>query len=547
MAEHHVYGPPGTGKSSYATRQIRRAAQAYGPDRVMACSFTKAAAVELATKEVDGERAQIPKQMIGTLHSLCYRALEAPPLAEAHIGDFNERHPGFALTGTAKPDVDDLGAGTEGDSGGTASDQLFTQYQLLRARCADRAAWPIAVQGFAKAWEAWKDAHGAFDYTDLIEHAPAAPPGNPKVLFCDEAQDFNRLQFRLIRKWTAATDMTVMLADDDQCVYSFTGASPSDLIDADVPAGNRIVLKQSYRLPAAVHRYATAWIGKVQHRQPKEFLPRDFEGEVRASDASLRFLDTELTRIQRLTDAGQSVMILATCGYMLRGAIAQLREAGIPYHNPYRPARGDWNPLSRRDGGTAQRVGSFLAQEDGRPHWTMWNLAQWAGLVKAEGVFKRGAKAEIDRLGEDQPGYRPSMAEIAERWITAEALSIVSREAFPSPEAVRWLAEHAAPAKQKPVAYAASIARKALLEGRDARQALAMGPKVVVGTMHSTKGAEADHVLVAPDLSPQAAEQWQRSAAGRDEVRRVLYVGMTRARETLTLLRPMGRLAVTLL
>ena len=551
MAEHHVYGPPGTGKSSYATRQIRRAAEAYGADRVMACSFTKAAAVELATKEVDGEKADIPRQMIGTLHSLCYRALENPPLAEAHIGDFNDLHPEYLLTGAAKPDVDDLGSNAEADASGTAADGLRGQYDLLRARCADREAWPVAVQGFAKAWESWKDANGAFDYTDLIEHAPAAPPGNPKVLFCDEAQDFNRLQYRLIRKWTASTDMTVMLADDDQCVYSFTGASPGDLIDADVPAGNRIVLKQSYRLPAAVHRYASAWIQQVEHRQRKEFLPRDHPGEVRAVDASLRFLDTEMGRIAALAEApGEPgvppVMIVATCGYMLRGAIAQLREAGLAFHNPWRPGRGDWNPLSKREGGASQRVSSFLAHEGGKPWWTMYNLAQWVPLLKAEGILRRGAKAEIERIAEEQPGYRPSLREIGERWIMTEALSIVSRETFPSAEAVRWFAANCLEPKRKPVAYACEIARKALARGGDARQALAIGPRIVVGTAHSLKGSEASHVWLAPDLSPQSAEQWHRSVAGRDEIRRVFYVGMTRARESLTLLKPMGRLSVRL-
>ena len=547
MTEHQIFGPPGCGKTVYASRQIRRAAEAYGADRVMACSFTKAAAVELATKEVDGAKIPIPKAMIGTLHSLCYRALDAPALAEAQTGDFSEKHPEYRLSGLSKPDLDDLGAGAEGGDA-TSSDGLLSQYQLLRARCVGREVWPLTVLGFAQSWERWKDSCGAMDFTDLIEYAPDRPPGEPRVLFVDEAQDMSALQFRLVRKWAAAIDRAVLLADDDQTIFSFTGADPASLLDADIPPENRIVLKQSYRLPRAVHRYATAWIEQVSRRQAKEFLPRDAEGEVRASEASLRAPGREIEEIQAAVERGQSVMVLASCGYMLRGWIQALREAGIPYGNPYRPARGDWNPLSRREGGTAQRVGSFAASEGGRPSWTLWNLAQWTALVQVEGVLKRGAKAEIERLAEDRPGYRPSAAEISERWLTPEAASatVLATANWPTPAAMDWLAEHTVKPRQAPVNYAASIVRKAIAEARDARVALTTAPLVTVGTCHSTKGAEADVVYLAPDLSPQAAEQWHRGALGRDEVRRVLYVGMTRARERLVLLRPMGRLAVQL-
>lgn len=513
----------------------------------MACSFTKAAAVELATKEVDGRKADIPRQMIGTLHSLCYRALEMPPLAEGHVGDFNAAHPEYLLSEARKPDVEDLGA-ADGGEDGTSSDKLSSHYQLLRARCVDRDAWPIAVQGFARAWEGWKDSHGAFDFTDLIEHGPATPPGNPKVLFADETQDFNALEMQLLRRWVPHLEAFVCLLDDDQTIFSHSGADPRVIVDAPVPAENRIVLKQSYRLPRAVHRYASVWIAKVSRRQAKEFLPRDADGAVTMADASLRFPGEEMARVKATVDQGKSVMVLASCGYMLNGWIAALRDAGVPFANPYRPNRGSWNPLNRSEGGAAQRVSSFVAAENGQPYWTMFNMAQWCGLLKAEGLLKRGAKAEIARLGEDQPSYRPGVAEMLERWLDGPLAAMVAGAArdgtWPSLEGLRFLGEHAMAAKQKPVSYAGSIAGAAIARGGNPRLELAMPPKVCVGTVHSTKGAEADVVYLAPDLSPQAAEAWHRSAEGRDEVRRVFYVGITRAREELRLLRPGGRLSV---
>jgi hypothetical protein len=58
-------------------------------------------------------------------------------------------------------------------------------------------------------------------------------------------------------------------------------------------------------------------------------------------------------------------------------------------------------------------------------------------------------------------------------------------------------------------------------------------PNVVVGTIHSVKGGQADHVYLFPDLS--AAGDREYMGAARDRIIRLGYVGMTRARQTLTL------------
>jgi superfamily I DNA/RNA helicase len=64
-------------------------------------------------------------------------------------------------------------------------------------------------------------------------------------------------------------------------------------------------------------------------------------------------------------------------------------------------------------------------------------------------------------------------------------------------------------------------------------RALVDQPQVVVGTIHSVKGAQADVVYLFPDLSQAGDAQYQRNGEPRDSVIRVFYVGATRARETL--------------
>ncbi|MBI4460577.1 MAG: ATP-binding domain-containing protein [Acidobacteria bacterium] len=89
---------------------------------------------------------------------------------------------------------------------------------------------------------------------------------------------------------------------------------------------------------------------------------------------------------------------------------------------------------------------------------------------------------------------------------------------------------------QFPAAIAATRGPHALLEP----------PRVIVGTIHSVKGGEADVVYLFPDLSQAADAQYQRSGPPKDSVIRVFYVGATRARETLYICQRESALAATI-
>ena len=69
---------------------------------------------------------------------------------------------------------------------------------------------------------------------------------------------------------------------------------------------------------------------------------------------------------------------------------------------------------------------------------------------------------------------------------------------------------------------------------------------MIVGTIHSVKGGEADVVYLFPDLSQAGAAQYERSGAPHDSVIRLFYVGATRARETLYICQRETGMAVTI-
>jgi superfamily I DNA/RNA helicase len=90
------------------------------------------------------------------------------------------------------------------------------------------------------------------------------------------------------------------------------------------------------------------------------------------------------------------------------------------------------------------------------------------------------------------------------------------------------------------VKYPADIAAKRGPQG------LLDTPRVVVGTIHSVKGGQADVVYLFPDLSQAADAQYGRGGAMRDSVVRLFYVGATRAYEQLHVCQRETGMAITL-
>ena len=279
-SEYRIFGPPGTGKTTNLTRQIRRAVERYGPQAVMVTSFSRAAAAELAGRDlpVDPDR-------VGTLHAHCYHTLGGPEIAEANVDEWNRANPHLTITAMKKHTKLDGEESAEetGDETEKNGDEILGRLSRYRGLMLRRDLWPATLRDFETRWTTYKRENGLLDFTDLIEtclrDVPYAPK-SPSVIFADEAQDLNLMQLTLVRKWGQRTNYFIVAGDDDQTIFWFTGAVPENLLDPDIPEDHKIILKQSYRVPHEVHRLANGLIHQVTRRQEKVYLARDAEGGV---------------------------------------------------------------------------------------------------------------------------------------------------------------------------------------------------------------------------------------------------------------------------
>jgi superfamily I DNA/RNA helicase len=546
--EFRIFGPPGTGKTTaLATKYVPGSIKKFGRDKVMITSFTRAAAREIASKpsRETGERINLPQEHVGTLHQICYHALGQPTIVETNkelIDTWNAAYPKIAISKRSMQ-MDELYANendiNENEEQSFQGDLLLSSTNIKRNRLSKPETWTSAQQTFIKRWTEFKRDTMSVDFTDLIEMGISDlsyAPGQPRVLYVDEAQDFTPLQLQLCRRWAQEMDFIVLVGDDDQAIYSFTGASPDAFLNPPLDSKYKEILSQSWRVPQKVLMAASNIIRQIKHREPKNYKPRfDMEtrkpvkGIVTISEATYKTPELMLPTIMHDLKKGESVMLLGSCSYHLNYVKAMLRKKALPFGNLYRKRRPDWNPLNNK---STRMVMSFMGNGIDAPYWNIPQLLEWVAELKVDdqtGLKRKIGKKIIlllrDAVQNEEEGTHTS------RYVLTQILGPSATEKALSRN-VDWFKSHL----KKP--YANSVDYPIKVYKEHGKEAIEDIPKITIGTIHSVKGGEADNVYLFPDISGIATKEYYRSTEGRDSILRVFYVGMTRAKSKLTLCTP---------
>ena len=252
--------------------------------------------------------------------------------------------------------------------------------------------------------------------------------------------------------------------------------------------GSRTILNKSYRLPQLIHARANKLIKRIEDRVDKEWTSRDDRGEV------------NIYPVEQFSKMKQGEwLVLARDRYRLTKLEDDLRMYGYYFERDDETSISDrvrralitWEDLRRGKAVDLKSVRSCYVY-----------IKTGEGVAKE---FKGMRNADTDKL------------------YTYDTLSTqyglkVSKDK-PWYEAL----------KNIPITKSIYI-RSVLRRGENIRKQ----PRIKLSTIHGSKGGEADNVMLLTDLTRKAdLEYWRQ----RDEERRVFYVGMTRARNTLNIVR----------
>ena len=167
----------------------------------------------------------------------------------------------------------------------------------------------------------------------------------------------------------------------------------------------------------------------------------------------------------------------------------------------------------------------------------MWNniqLAQWVDVCQANGLLKKGGKQLIKDFSKLESYTEAELQDVLLKSFEEDSLS---EAVYLVPD---WFYEKLMPSKSDAFNYPILVKKNYGLE------ALEQEPRLIVSTIHAVKGAEADNVILFPDISMKANTMAHLSQEARDSIIRQFYVGMTRAKERLYICDPGSKFRVVI-
>ncbi len=592
----HLSGPclviagAGSGKTRVITHKIGRLLRAgLEPDQIAAITFTNKAAAEMrerAAQLVD-KRGVASKLAISTFHALGVRMLR-------ESGQALGLKPKFSIL--AADDVTGLlrDAGATTDNAQARRWQWtisLWKNAMLTPEAAARVAENDDERVAAKVYARYADmlqAYQAVDFDDLIwlpvtllqQHADVREHWQNKLryLLVDEYQDTNAAQYDLLRLLVGDKGRFTAVGDDDQSIYGWRGATLDNLrrLQTDWPTLEVIKLEQNYRSTNAILRAANAIIHSNPKLYPKSLWSEHGEGEaveVRAAQNEDEEAQMVAARIQALRSGRNAelahIAVLYRANHQSRPLEQALRRANIPY-----VVSGGQSFFDRAEIKDVCAYLRLLANPDDDPAFlravttprrgigpqTLAALSTFAGQWKVsmfEALFRDSMPAAVGaRPADHLREFGRLLHDIEWRARTAPAGELL-REMLETIGFRAWLEEHSdnpreAEQRWKNVDdFCGWIERKAeedkvgltqiaqtislitqLQERGEQRDA------VTLCTLHAAKGLEWPHVVLAgceEGLLPFFTDDRPLTDTTLEEERRLMYVGVTRARQTLVL------------
>lgn len=526
-----VVAGAGTGKTRAITHRIAYgvATGTYVPQQVLAVTFTARAAAEMRTRLRGLGAAGVQAH---TFHAAALRQLQyfwPQSVGGVLPGLVDHKAPLVAEAARRlripadRAAIRDLSGEIEWAKVSMLTPESYAAPGLQRDAVAGLDH--LGLSRLYRAYEDVKNDRGFIDFEDVLlltvgileddERVAAAVRSQYRHFTVDEYQDVSPLQQRLLNAWVGPREQLCVVGDPSQTIYSFTGATPRHLLEFHKvhPQAKRVELVRDYRSTPQVVQLANALLSQ---RKPDRRLdqrgavwPRPLQLIAQAPPGP------EAEYVEAADDEAEAAEVARRIAALIASGESKASEIAVLYRT-----NGQSEAFERAlsDAGVAYQLRGaerFFQRREVREA-----LAQIRSSARnaREDSARELVPELLSSLGWQRTAPTAAGA-VRERWESLSALVTLAAEMDAA------LGEE-------------TLTMEAFAAELEARAATAHPPQVdgvTLASLHSSKGLEWDAVFLAGLSEGLMPISFAEDQAGVDEERRLLYVGITRARRRVVL------------
>jgi DNA helicase-2/ATP-dependent DNA helicase PcrA len=355
-----ILAGPGSGKTRVITHRVAYLIRVVGvnPQRIMAVTFTNKAAREMEERLNKLVSGSVKDLTLGTFHAICARILRRDGKAIGIDSKFVIYDDDDQIS-LLKRGLQDLGLDPKQyapraiQSAITAAkSQMIAPDEYVKR---SRSYFEEVVQRVYERYQTLLTESSALDFDDLLMKAVQLFRLNPDLLAryqsrylhiqVDEFQDTNLVQYELIKQLAGKYRNVCVVGDPDQSIYSWRSADLRNILnfEKDYPDARVVLLEQNYRSTKMILEAASHVISANKQRKPKDLWTENEKGlppaviETYTEEEEAQYVVNE---IDSLVNRGEAKLGDCAVMYRTNAQSRVLEESFIRYGMSYKLVAG---------------------------------------------------------------------------------------------------------------------------------------------------------------------------------------------------------------